>query len=244
MANTYTIKITNEDKWLPSTICYIYSAPIKCKATLYATLYQELEIEAMESGTITVIPEAYAVVATTPRDNSEYSDPEDPIPTSIINLEARPVRLTKRPVKGSVVKIDCGVIDGGEGEGGLRPFFDDAAVGTTTMDGSFRISTSANVVHSADEMIVMGMGLKNPQTEEIVPVALCPAIPDGTLTFTPELNVYYIALGGFTMGEYEKMEYVSYNWFTEIDFRGKPPGTEIAATWRRNPDGNCEWIMH
>ncbi|KAK6526141.1 hypothetical protein TWF281_011177 [Arthrobotrys megalospora] len=236
MPNTYTIKITNEDKWLESTWCYIYQAPIKSKATLYAALYQCIEIGALESGTITVIPEAYAVVATTPK---EIDETELPIPSDINNLQARPVKLTKRPVKGSVVKIDCS-----SDTTGKKPFFDDAAATTTTMDGSFRISTSANVTHSPNEAIVMGMGLKNPQTEEIVPVALCHAIPDGTLTFTPELNVYYIALGDFTMGNFEQMDHLTYPWFTEIDFRGKPPGTEIAVTWRRNPDGNCVWVRH
>ncbi|KAK6337202.1 hypothetical protein TWF718_009984 [Orbilia javanica] len=237
MPNTYSIRITNEDRWIKSTTCYIYQAPIKSRATLYASLYQCVKIGAMESGTVTVIPEPYAVVATTPRDDS---DPDNPIPTTISNLEARPVKLTKRPVKGSVVKIDCNT----DAAGGKKPFFDDSATTTTTMDGSFRISTSTNVIHSTDDMIVMGLGLKNPQTEEIVPVALCPAIPDGTLTFTPEMNVYYVALGDFTMGRFEKMEYITYSWFTEIDFRGKPPGTEIAVTWRRNPDGNCVWVRH
>ncbi|KAF3226445.1 hypothetical protein TWF192_004421 [Orbilia oligospora] len=237
MPNTYTIKITNEDKWIESTNCYIYQAPIKSKATLYVSLYQCINIGAMESGTITIVPEPYAIVATTPRDDS---DPDNMPPDGLSDLQARPVKLTKRPVKGSIVKIDCNT----DHAGGKKPFFDDAATTTTTMDGSFRITTSTNIAHSAEEMIVMGMGLKNPQTEEIVPVALCYAIPDGTLTFTPELNVYYIALGDFTMGNFEKMDYVSYSWFTEIDFRGKPPGSEIAVTWRRNPDGNCEWVRH
>ncbi|RVD89516.1 uncharacterized protein DFL_000520 [Arthrobotrys flagrans] len=237
MSNTYTIKITNDDKWIESTACHIYQAPIKSRTTLYASPHQYINIGALESGTITILPEPYAIVATTPNDDS---DPDNLVPTSISNLQARPVKLTKRPVKGSVVKIDCNTDDAA----GKKPFFDDAVGATTTIDGSFRISTSKNVTHSEDEMIVMGMGLKNPQTEEIVPIALCPAIPDGTLTFTPELNVYYIALGDFTMGRFEKMEYVPYSWFTEIDFRGKPPGTEIAVTWRRNPDGNCVWVRH
>ncbi|KAK6508005.1 hypothetical protein TWF481_006424 [Arthrobotrys musiformis] len=236
MAVPYTIKITNEDKWMEATSFYIYPAPIKTKATLYASLYQCTRIGALESGTVTIIPEPYAVVATTPND---HTDPDYLAPTTIDNLQARPVKLTKRPVKGSVVKIDCNTNTTGK-----KPFFDDTATTTTTMDGSFRISTSTNIIHSEDEMIVMGMGLKNPDSGEIVPVALCPAIPDGTLTFTPEIHVYYIALGDFELGSFDKMEWVSYSWFTEIDFRGKPPGTEIAVTWRRNPDGNCVWVRH
>ncbi|KAF3903205.1 hypothetical protein ABW20_dc0102104 [Dactylellina cionopaga] len=134
MANSYTIKIKNEDKWQEYTEFYIYQAPPKSKATLYSAIYQDIQIEAMSSGELTLIADIYAVTGTTKVDLSEFGDL-----ILVENLDARLVRVTKRPVKGSVVKID---VD----EETNEPFFDDSMLSTTTMDASFRISTTEYVV--------------------------------------------------------------------------------------------------
>ncbi|KAK6346522.1 hypothetical protein TWF696_006647 [Orbilia brochopaga] len=226
----YTIYLKNEDPWIESSIFYLYQAAPTCKATVYAAICQSVAVNTSSTGELKVLAEPYAVVGTT---KSDLEDPTEPV--VIENLDSRPVRLTKRPVKGSVVRVDCG-------ENGA-PFFDDAGASTTTTDASFRITTSENVQSSSEEEnIVMGMGAKNPVTGEIVPVALVPAQPGKTLTFTPELLRYYIAVGDFEHGKFERTDWLNYDWYTEVDFRGKSPGSHVTLIWRRDKDGNMDWI--
>ncbi|KAJ6256221.1 hypothetical protein Dda_9056 [Drechslerella dactyloides] len=229
---TYTIQLKNEDPWIESTIFYLYQAAPACKAPVYAAVCQSVAIDAGSTGELKVIAAPYAVVGTT---KNGLSDPTEPI--VIENLDSRPVQLTKRPVKGSVVRIDRG-----SGENSA-PYFDDGGASTTTADASFRISASENAQPlSPEESIVMGLGAQNPITGEIVPVALVPAQAGKTLTFTPELLRYYIALGDFQHSKFERADWVTYDWFTEVDFRGKSPGSRVALVWRRDEEGNMHWI--
>ncbi|KAF3905297.1 hypothetical protein ABW21_db0208919 [Orbilia brochopaga] len=224
----YTIYIKNEDPWIESSTFYLYQAPPICKAVVYAAVCQSVAIDtgAGTTGELKVLAEPYAIVGTTKND---IEDPTEPV--VIEHLDSRPVRLTKRPVKGSVVCID-------RGDENSAPLFNDARASTTTADASFRITASENVRPSE----VMGIGAKDPTTGGIVPIALVPAQPGKTLTFTPELLKYYIAVGDLEHGRFERADWINYDWFTEVDFRGKSPESHVTLIWRQDKDGNMGWI--
>ncbi|EWC46392.1 hypothetical protein DRE_04335 [Drechslerella stenobrocha 248] len=230
MTTTFTINIRNEDPQRETATFWLYQAAPTVSKMFYAAVYQSIDVDLKSTGKLTIIAEPYAIVATTKSDFTNWMKP-----TIFDHLDSRPVQLTKRPVKGSVVCIDCNL------ETGLS-YFDDAKAATTTTDASFRITASENVQPADEEStILMGMGAKNPGTGEIVPIAILPAQAGKTLTFTPELSLYYIACGKQGHARFDKYNWVDYDGFEEVDFRGKSSGAEISMVLGRHHDGWPFW---